>query len=72
MTTSAQLKMHYEWPSQLHSLRTLHLFAGIGGGLLADNILGHHPVCAVEIDTYLPAKSCSAAKKRFTSLVSHL
>ena len=52
MTTYAQLKMHYEWPSQLHSLRTLHLFAGIGGELLADNILRHHPVCAVEIDTY--------------------
>jgi DNA (cytosine-5)-methyltransferase 1 len=28
----------------------MHLFAGIGGGLLADLILGHEPVCAVEID----------------------
>jgi DNA (cytosine-5)-methyltransferase 1 len=32
--------------------RTLHLFAGAGGGLLADLILGHLPVCAVEIDAY--------------------
>lgn len=31
-------------------MRTLHLFAGSGGGLLADLILGHQPVCAVEID----------------------
>lgn len=33
-------------------LRSLHLFAGAGGGILADLILGHVPVCAVEIDTY--------------------
>jgi len=31
-------------------MRTLHLFAGAGGGLLADLILGHEPVCAVELD----------------------
>lgn len=29
-------------------LRTAHLFAGAGGGLLADLILGHEPVLAVE------------------------
>ena len=29
-------------------MRTLHLFAGAGGGLLADLILGHHPIAAVE------------------------
>lgn len=29
-------------------MRTMHLFAGAGGGLLADLILGHQPVCAVE------------------------
>jgi uncharacterized membrane protein YeiH len=29
-------------------MRTLHLFAGAGGGLLADLILGHTPVCAVK------------------------
>lgn len=29
-------------------LRTAHLFAGAGGGLLADLILGHNPVLAVE------------------------
>lgn len=33
-------------------MRTLHLFAGAGGGLLADLILGHTPVCAVEWDAY--------------------
>lgn len=30
-------------------LRACHLFAGDGGGLWADLILGHSPVCAVEI-----------------------
>ncbi len=33
-------------------LRTLHLFAGAGGGLLADLILGHNPIGAVEWDKY--------------------
>jgi len=33
-------------------MRSLHLFAGAGGGLLADLILGHQPVCAVEIEPY--------------------
>lgn len=33
-------------------MRTLHLFAGAGGGLLADLILGHSPVCAIEWDPY--------------------
>lgn len=37
---------------QLHQLRTLHLFAGAGGGMLADLLLGHVPVGAVEIDPY--------------------
>lgn len=31
-------------------MRTLHLFAGPGGGLYADLILGHQPVAAVELD----------------------
>ena len=30
----------------------MHLFAGAGGGLLADLILGHQPVVAVEWDAY--------------------
>lgn len=34
------------------SLRSLHLFAGAGGGLLADLILGHEPIGYVEIDDY--------------------
>lgn len=33
-------------------LRSLHLFAGAGGGILSDLILGHDPVCAVEWDPY--------------------
>ena len=33
-------------------MRTMHLFAGAGGGLLADLILGHQPICAVEWDAY--------------------
>ena len=33
-------------------MRTLHLFAGAGGGLLADLILGHEPIAAVEWDPY--------------------
>ena len=36
----------------MQRLRTMHLFAGAGGGLLADLLLGHQPVCAVEIDEY--------------------
>jgi len=31
---------------------TLHLFSGAGGGILADLLLGHRPICAVEIDPY--------------------
>lgn len=38
--------------SELHPIRTLHLFAGAGGGILADLLLGHRPVCAVEIDQH--------------------
>jgi hypothetical protein len=33
-------------------MNSLHLFAGIGGGILADKILGHRIVGAVEIDSY--------------------
>jgi len=33
-------------------LRTIHLFAGAGGGILADRLIGHRPVCAVETDEY--------------------
>lgn len=29
-------------------MKTMHLFAGVGGGLLADLILGHTPILAVE------------------------
>ena len=33
-------------------MRELHLFAGAGGGILGGMLLGHEPVCAVEIDKY--------------------
>ncbi len=33
-------------------MKTMHLFAGAGGGLLADLIIGHEPVVAVEWDAY--------------------
>ena len=33
-------------------MQTMHLFAGVGGGLLADLILGHEPIIAVERDAY--------------------
>lgn len=41
-------------------MRTMHLFAGAGGGLLADLILGHEPVVAVEWD----AHACRAIRER--------
>lgn len=41
-------------------MRTMHLFAGIGGGLLADLILGHTPVVAVEWDRY----ACQVLRER--------
>lgn len=37
---------------ELQRIRTFHVFAGAGGGILGDVLLGHHPVCAVEIDEY--------------------
>ena len=39
---------------------TMHLFAGIGGGLLADLILGHRPIVAVEWDKY----ACQVLRER--------
>lgn len=41
-------------------MRTMHLFAGIGGGLLADRILGHTPVVAVEWEPY----ACQVLRER--------
>ncbi|MDE2000855.1 MAG: hypothetical protein KGI52_18230 [Burkholderiales bacterium] len=41
-------------------MRTLHLFAGAGGGLLADLILGHTPIAAVEQDPYC----CAVLRER--------
>ena len=33
-------------------LREMHLFAGAGGGILGGLLLGHVPVCAVELEEY--------------------
>jgi DNA (cytosine-5)-methyltransferase 1 len=41
-------------------MRTMHLFAGVGGGLLADLILGHDPIIAVEWEPY----ACQVLRKR--------
>lgn len=41
-------------------MRTMHLFAGGGGGLLADLILGHNPICAVEWEPY----ACQILRER--------
>jgi DNA (cytosine-5)-methyltransferase 1 len=38
----------------------MHLFAGIGGGLLGDLILGHDPIIAVEWDKY----ACQVLRER--------
>ena len=35
-----------------HKLNTFHLFAGAGGGILADILLGHNPIGACEIMPY--------------------
>jgi DNA (cytosine-5)-methyltransferase 1 len=34
------------------TLNELHLFAGAGGGILGGMLLGHRPVCAVEIEPF--------------------
>jgi len=44
----------------MNELRTCHLFAGVGGGLLADLILGHKPVVAVEWEPY----ACQVLRER--------
>ncbi len=36
----------------MQQYRTMHLFAGAGGGILGDSLLGHRTVCAVEIEEY--------------------
>lgn len=43
-----------------HETKTMQLFAGHGGGLLADLILGHTPVVAVEWDSY----ACQVLRER--------
>lgn len=36
----------------MEALRELHVFAGAGGGILGGLLLGHVPVCAVELEEY--------------------
>lgn len=44
----------------VRELQTMHLFAGHGGGLLCDLILGHKPIVAVEWDRY----ACRVLRER--------
>ena len=44
----------------MNEVRTCHLFAGAGGGLLCDLILGHKPIIAVEWDGY----ACQVLRER--------
>lgn len=53
-------------------MRTIHLFGGFGGGLLADRILGHEPVAVVEWNP----ERCAVLRERaaqgwFPGLVVH-
>lgn len=41
-------------------MQTAHLFSGAGGGLLADLILGHQPILAVEWDSH----ACAVLRER--------
>lgn len=44
----------------MQRLKTMHLFAGAGGGLLCDRILGHEPIIAVEWEPY----ACKVLRQR--------
>ena len=46
-------------------MNTMHLFAGAGGGLLADLILGHTPVIAVEWDKTDGSPVCKCGRETF-------
>jgi DNA (cytosine-5)-methyltransferase 1 len=41
-------------------MNSMHLFAGAGGGILADLILGHRPIVAIEWDKY----ACNVLRAR--------
>jgi len=49
-----------DWAMNEGRINTLHLFAGSGGGILADIILGHRPICAVEWEPY----ACKVLRER--------
>lgn len=53
-THSVQRLVGHSEPTthEKESLNELHLFAGIGGGILGGLLLGHKPCCAVEIEPY--------------------
>jgi DNA (cytosine-5)-methyltransferase 1 len=42
-------------------MNELHLFAGAGGGILGGQLLGHRPICAVELEPY--AQACLVARQ---------
>ncbi len=46
-------------------IRTAHLFAGAGGGILADLILGHTPTIAIEWNKH----ACKILRERFPGLL---
>lgn len=48
------------------TLNELHLFAGAGGGILGGLLLGHRPICAVEIES--AARRILLARQRDGSL----
>lgn len=48
----SDLLEHQTNDSITESHNELHLFAGAGGGILGGILLGHRPVCAVEIEPY--------------------
>ncbi len=52
MTTRKTMRGHNVAHDKQKRLRTFHLFAGAGGGILADLLLGHVPVGACEIEPY--------------------
>ncbi len=45
-------------------MKTCHLFAGGGGGILADLILGHKPIYAIESNSY----ACDILRERFPTV----
>ena len=58
--TKKEFEEMYSVDGIKHETKTMHLFAGHGGGLLADLILGHTPIIAIERDSY----ACQVLRER--------